>query len=246
MSVRDHLWGEPADPRVAVLGVRPVQERLAQSPGRRDASTSLWDIGSVCEDVARRFGRWMVVAHRWPAVGLGHPQVSHQPCHRFGGHPAATVGLNRSVAWLNPLLVAGLLQQRLGQARALPLGHHPAHDIAPVEVADDRERVLAPRDRSVPRGDVPRLELVGCGGQPLWLLIMGPPSVGTALTDLGFPSSQAIPRPGGAVREPVIQEGGRARYSPHFRYRAVCTDGPATWPISNAGCPCHQGRGCQM
>ena len=146
VAVLDHLGGAPADPRVAVRGVIPAQERR-QSPSMRDVSQPFWDIGPVSAGLERRCGRWLVVVHLWPAVGLGQPHVRAQQGHRVRGHPAATVGMNCSVAWLHPLLVAGLLDQRRCQARTLPIGPQPAHPRATVEVEDDRAVVIAPVDR---------------------------------------------------------------------------------------------------
>ena len=99
---------------------------------------------------------------------------------------------------------------------------------------------------SVERGDVPRPEMVGACGHQRWLLVMCPPSWVAALTALGVPSAQAIQRPGGAVRAPVSQEGGRARLRgrihqplsvPELQHVLLCLgrQGPRWSPVCGGG-----------
>ena len=56
---------------------------------------------------------------------------------------------------LDAMLQAALLDQPAGQGRVLPVRHHPAHDVAAVDVHDDVEVVIAPLLRPEQPRDIP-------------------------------------------------------------------------------------------
>ena len=63
------------------------------------------------------------------------------------------------------------LNESFGQFRALPVGDHPADDIAAEDIEDDVQIEVGPLRRPAQFGDVPAPELVGAGGQQFRLLI---------------------------------------------------------------------------
>ena len=73
---------------------------------------------------------------------------------------------------LDAMLQAALLDQPAGQGRVLPVRHHPAHDVAAVDVHDDVEVVIAPLLRPEQPRDIPG-HLVRRRGHQLGLLVLG-------------------------------------------------------------------------
>ena len=76
----------------------------------------------------------------------------------------------------------------LGQFGALPIGDHPADDIAAEDVEDDVEIEVGPLGRTPQFGNIPAPELVGTGGQQFRLLVGRMDELIAALAILAFAS----------------------------------------------------------
>lgn len=67
--------------------------------------------------------RTWAAASGWPS----RPGVSHEQGQGLGGHRPTPVDIHGQLLADDALLAAGLSDQRLAQAGALPLGDEPAH-----------------------------------------------------------------------------------------------------------------------
>ena len=69
-------------------------------------------------------------------MGLGDAEIGHQEGHRRGRHDPAAVGVDVELTSRNLVLANGLLNELLGQFRALPMRDHSADGIAAEDVED--------------------------------------------------------------------------------------------------------------
>ena len=74
-----------------------------------------------------------------PAMRLRDPQVGEQERHGLRGHRRPPVRMDRELVPTDPLAGAGLVDEPLGQRRALPVGHHPADHVPTEDVEHDVE-----------------------------------------------------------------------------------------------------------
>ena len=85
-------------------------------------------------EVGLRVG--IVVLHVGPGVGFRDAQIGQQQSQRLGLHRGPPVGVQSQSTRVDSLLCAAFSDQRLGQGRVLPGGHHPAHHVAAEDVHD--------------------------------------------------------------------------------------------------------------
>src|ERR1035437_2823659 len=71
------------------------------------------------------------------------------------------------------LLLAGLRNQFTGKGGKFPVGHHPSHYIAAVNVEDDIEVVVGPLYRALELRDIPTPCFVGRLREDLRLCVLG-------------------------------------------------------------------------
>lgn len=104
------------------------------------------------------------------------------------------------VAW-DLLLPDGVLDEPFGQHGRLPMGDHPPHHIAAVDVQDRVELVVGAFDGSFETGDVPGPHLVRPGGEQLRPGVMQGPRLVAPLSHLAVPIQYAVH---GARRTQVV------------------------------------------
>jgi len=105
---------------VAMLLVVPLKELLAKGAAVLDAAEAIRELRAVLHGAELAFRIRVVVGNIRPAVGLGNAQVGHQKGDRFGSHDLAAVGMDGELPGGNLVLADGLLNELLGQFRALP------------------------------------------------------------------------------------------------------------------------------
>src|SRR5450756_2587112 len=151
--------------------VVPTKETLRKSTTVLNAPEAVRELRTIFHGAELTLRIWIVVGDVRPAVRLGDAQVGQQEGHRLRTHRSAAIGMQRELAALNVLFRATLLDQTLGQLRALPHGHHPAGDIAAENIEDHVEVKVSPFRRAQELGDVPAPKLIGSGRQQFWFLI---------------------------------------------------------------------------
>src|SRR2546422_496181 len=100
--------------------------------------------------------------------------------------------MNRELITFNTLFYTALHNQKLSQDCQLPLGDHPADDIATEDVQNDVEVKIRPCPRSFELGDVPGPDLVRSCRQELGCSIVRTRSRLPADRILAMPLQDAI------------------------------------------------------
>ncbi len=113
--------GQQAEPRVVVVVVVPLEEAAAEGQRVFVAAEALREGRLVLEGLELCLGVRVVVAHMRPAVGLGHAEIGQEMSHRLGDHGRAVVGVHGQLPGPETLLGVGILEQALGEGRALAL-----------------------------------------------------------------------------------------------------------------------------
>ena len=141
-------------------------------------------------------------------MGLGDAEIRHEKGDGLRGHDPPAVGVDGELAGGNLLLANGLLDELLGQFRALPRRDHPADDMAAEDIEDDIEIEVGPLGRTQQFGDVPTPELVGSSGQQFGLVVSRMHRLIAAL--VGFPGlfEEAIHRASRTEILAFVQQGG--------------------------------------
>jgi hypothetical protein len=80
---------EQADPRVAMLGVVPTEEALAEGAGVLDTAEPLGEAGVVLEGLELALAVRVVIGDVRAAVGPCHAEVGQQHGDRLGSHRGA-------------------------------------------------------------------------------------------------------------------------------------------------------------
>ncbi len=171
----DIIGGEHRDPSVAMLGVVPGEERATEGDGRFDVLEAIGKAGMVLQGLELRLGERIVIGHPGSAQRARYPKIGEQLRGAFARHRRPAVGMKRQHLRLDALLVTGLLDQTTGQRRVLPVGDHPAHDVAAEDVEQDVEVEVRPLLRPEQLGQIPRPYLIGSGGDELRLRVRGMP-----------------------------------------------------------------------
>jgi hypothetical protein len=141
-------------------------------------------------------------------MGLGDTQVGQQKGDRFGSHRGTTIGVKGELVLHDPLFLAGVLDEALGEFRTLAWGHHPADDITAEDIQDDVEVEVRPFGRSEQLGDVPTPKLVGGSGQQFRFLVRRMGELITALPGFTLRLQEAVPGTDGAGIDALIQQSG--------------------------------------
>ena len=129
--------------------------------------------GMVLQGFELSLGKRVVIRHLRPAQRAGHAEVSEKLSGALARHWSSPIRVQGQDPGLDAMLQAALLDQPAGQGRVLPVRHHPAHDVAAVDVHDDVEVVIAPLLRPEQPRDIPGPHLVRRRGHQLGLLVLG-------------------------------------------------------------------------
>jgi hypothetical protein len=146
--------------------------------------------------------------------------------------------MNGQLPGSNALLRAGFPDQLLRQRRTLPTGDHPADGITAEDVQDDVEVEVSPLGWTQQLGDVPRPDLIGTGGQQLWLLVSRVTELVTPFSDLIVLVEDAIHGPDRAKILAFIEQGGI-----HLSWRLI--DKPFGIELSQDGLPLCRPQGAR-
>lgn len=99
-----------------------------------DRSEPVGTVRTVLQRSEVRFGKRIVVGHVRPAVRLDDAEIGQQQRDRLAAHHAATVRMERQLAWFDALLRTGFRDEPLGEHRALVGRDHPADHIAAEDI----------------------------------------------------------------------------------------------------------------
>jgi hypothetical protein len=147
-----------------MLLVVPPEKILAECAAVGETAEAIRELRTVLQGPELAFRIRVVIGYIRSAVGLGDAEIGHEEGHRLGRHDPATVGVDVELTGGNLVLANGLLNELLGQFRALPMHDHPADGIATEDVEDDIEIEIGPFGRTQQFGNVPAPKLVGGGG----------------------------------------------------------------------------------
>jgi hypothetical protein len=86
------------------------------------------------------FREWIVIGGVRPAVGFGDAEIGKQQRRGLGSHRTAAVGVQGELAFRCRIFGGGVIEQRVEQSGAFPVGDTPADD-APAENVDDDVKV---------------------------------------------------------------------------------------------------------
>ena len=129
---------------MAVLGIVPAEERSTERLGLALIPELSGKRGMVLQGFELSLGKRVVIRHLRPAQRAGHAEVSEKLSGALARHWSSPIRVQGQDPGLDAMLQAALLDQPAGQGRVLPVRHHPAHDVAAVDVHDDVEVVIAP------------------------------------------------------------------------------------------------------
>ena len=138
-----------------MLVVVPIKKRSDPSPGILQRTEEIREVGTVFHSLELRLRVRIVIRDARSRMSLGYAQISQQHCQRFGLHRTAAIGMQGQLIRQDPLLVAGLADQFLGQGDRLAIGEQPAWDVATEDVDDDVQLVIGSLRRTQQFGDVP-------------------------------------------------------------------------------------------
>ena len=169
----DIIGGEHRDPGMAVLGVVPGEERPAEGDGGGNVFEAAREAGVILQGLELRFGERVVVADLGAAQRAGDPEVGEELGGALAGHRRAAVRMQGEHLGLDALLETGFLDQRRSERGVLPIGNHPAHDVAAEDVEQDIEVEGRPAFGPPEPGDIPGPGLVGARGHQLGLGVAG-------------------------------------------------------------------------
>ena len=141
---------------MAVLGIVPAEERSTERLGLALIPEPSGKRGMVLQGFELSLGKRVVIRHLRPAQRAGHAEVSEKLSGALARHWSSPIRVQGQDPGLDAMLQAALLDQPAGQGRVLPVRHHPAHDVAAVDVHDDVEVVIAPLLRPEQPRDYPR------------------------------------------------------------------------------------------
>ncbi len=110
-----------------------------------------------------------VVTSVRPAVRSGDSEGCDEPADRAARHRRTAVGMERELVGADLLLDLRLMKEMLSEVMAFTMGKHPGDHIAAVDVDDDLGGIVGPLVRPEELHDVPRTDLVRCGGHELRL-----------------------------------------------------------------------------
>ena len=158
---------------MAVLGIVPAEERSTERLGLALIPEPSGKRGMVLQGFELSLGKRVVIRHLRPAQRAGHAEVSEKLSGALARHWSSPIRVQGQDPGLDAMLQAALLDQPAGQGRVLPVRHHPAHDVAAVDVHDDVEVVIAPLLRPEQPRDIPGPHLVRRRGHQLGLLVLG-------------------------------------------------------------------------
>ena len=161
LTVMDHRRREPAQARMVVEVVVPIEKVPAEGLGVLDGTESFGEVGAVLQGFELGFRERVVVGHLRPGVGLGHTQVRQQQCHRLRLHRRAAVSVENQLTAIDPLPVTAFTNQLFSQSRRFAIGHHPPHHLAAEDVEDHVEGEGGPLPGPLQPGDIPGPDLVG-------------------------------------------------------------------------------------
>jgi hypothetical protein len=192
LVVVHHGWGEQAQPGMAVFLVVPAEKSLRKSPAILNTAETIRKLRSIFHGAELTFRIRIVVGDVWAAVRFGDTQVGQQKSHWLGTHRGAAIGMQRELSGPDVLFCTTLLDQPLGQFRALAHRHHPTGNVAAEHIEDHVKIKVRPLGRPQQFDDVPTPELIGRGGQQFWLLVRRMSKLVAALTRFAFLFEQAI------------------------------------------------------
>jgi hypothetical protein len=129
--------------------------------------------GSVLQGLEVRLAEGVVIAGVGSAVGLGDPQVGEQQGDRLGLHAGAAVGVQGELARADALFGASRADELFGQGGGRARRDHPADHVAAEDIDDHVAVEVSPLGWPLELGDVPGPQLIGTGGQPFGLGVLG-------------------------------------------------------------------------
>src|SRR5512139_1435085 len=171
LAVVNDLRGHQTNAGVVMLGVVPGEKGAAKPSGVFSTTEPLGELRPVLQGLELGLRIGIVVRDMRATVGLDHSQIQEQLSHRFRFHRTSPIGMDGQLSRHNPLPLATLFDEPLGEHRRLPMGNHPAHHVAAEDIQNHVEGEVYPLGRPLQLGDVPRPELIGSGGEKLRLAV---------------------------------------------------------------------------
>jgi hypothetical protein len=154
---------------VAMLVVVPGKEGMG--PGSRIGQTT--KTVRVIRAVLHRFelslGVGIIIGDVRTGVALAYAQVRQEKGERFAGHRTPPVSVQNQLVRGDALFGTTVGHQLFGQRSQFSVGYHVTYRVATEEVQDGVEIIGDVCHRPAQLGNVPRPDLVGCGGHQLRL-----------------------------------------------------------------------------
>ena len=113
----------------------------------------------VLQGLELGLGERIVIRDLRSAQRAGHPEIGEELSRALARHRSSSIRVQGQDPGLDAMLQATLLDQAPGQGRALPIRHHPSHDVAAEDVHDDVEVEVAPLPRPQQPCDIPGPDL---------------------------------------------------------------------------------------
>jgi hypothetical protein len=124
------------DPAVIVHRVVPGEKRHAELRRFFDGTEPRRLFRSILHRFELRLRKRSVVRHVRATVRLCYPKVHHQFGHRFAGHRAAPISVDRQLTFLDLLLLTCLRDQFARNLLAFTLLQRPSDDATDEYVQD--------------------------------------------------------------------------------------------------------------
>jgi hypothetical protein len=128
-------------------------------------------------------------------------------------------------------------QEPLGEGGALPTRHHPAGDVAAVDVEDDVEVVVGPLHRPQQLGDVPAPDPIRPVGDEFGLQVGGMHSLVPTLVGLVLRTQDAIDGRNRGQVAALVQQGGEHARRGHVHETLRVQHVEHVGPFLGAQCP---------
>lgn len=199
--------GQIPQAAVLVLGVVPGEKGGAVGAGFVAVDEAAGEACVVFQRLEQRLAEGVVVADPRTAVGLPDAALLQKRGQRVAGHDAAAVGVQRQLPGDNGLPLEGLLHELAGQGRRLLFLHHPADDVAAVDVLDGVQVDVSAADERQP-ADVPAPQRFGTVGAQLGPRVATTLRLGAALFDLGVLGQNPVHRSLAAQVALLVEQRG--------------------------------------
>ena len=161
----------------------------------------------VLQGLELGLGERIVIRHLRSAQRAGHPEIGEELSRALARHRSSSIRVQGQDLGLDAMLQATLLDQAPGQGRALPIRHHPSHDVAAEDVHDNVEVEVAPLPRPQQPCDIPGPDLARARRHQLGFLVFGMTPLRSALSNWHLGGQNAIHRTFAAQVDVFVEQG---------------------------------------